>query len=291
MAGRTARIVAQSPITSKAELRQIRPITDYLARPALADCFKMPATLNWVIKMQLNRITLTGSDCVDFLHRQLTADIAALTEGEQVLTAWCNIQGRVLSLIWVKRRCDGLILEIPLSNYDKLMPRLRMFVLRDDVQFSEPELICGKLTPDAQLCETSEAEIDPKSDLIEAGIPYLESNACEQYLPQMLNLDLLGGLSFKKGCYPGQEIVARTHFRGKLKQRLLRLKSRAQTGEDIYNDQGAKAGSFVVTDGAQGLAVVRLEQLANGLFDSNGEVIEILPLPYAVPELDSKSEK
>lgn len=57
---------------------------------------------------------------------------------------------------------------------------------------------------------------------IEAGIPWITFNSSEQYLPQMLNLDNTDGLSYKKGCYPGQEIIARLHYRGEVKKLLFR---------------------------------------------------------------------
>ena len=55
---------------------------------------------------------------------------------------------------------------------------------------------------------------------IEAGIPWIINSTSEQYLPQMLNLDEMHGLSFSKGCYPGQEIIARVHYRGQLKKKM-----------------------------------------------------------------------
>ncbi len=55
---------------------------------------------------------------------------------------------------------------------------------------------------------------------IESGLPWIIPATSETFLPQMLNLDITGGLSFQKGCYPGQEVIARLHYRGELKKRL-----------------------------------------------------------------------
>ena len=55
---------------------------------------------------------------------------------------------------------------------------------------------------------------------IEAGVPWITETTSEKFLPQMLNLDLMGGLSYEKGCYPGQEVIARLHYRGELKRRM-----------------------------------------------------------------------
>ena len=58
---------------------------------------------------------------------------------------------------------------------------------------------------------------------IDAGIPWLTLSTQEQFVPQMANMELIGGVSFKKGCYPGQEIVARSQYLGKMKRRLFKV--------------------------------------------------------------------
>lgn len=236
--------------------------------------------------MQLQRINLSGTDCIDFLHRQLTADITALENDVPTLTAWCNIQGRVVALLWVTKLGADAVLDVPSNCYGKLMPRMKMFVMRDDVHFSEPETLYASINAETQRLETyTQARSDWEPSLIENGIPFLETETYEEFLPQMINLDILSGLSFSKGCYPGQEIVARTHFRGKLKQRMLRLKCDTPAGDAIYNKANSKAGKVIVSHAGECLAVVRLENLAEGLFDSKGEPLELLALPYLIPEL------
>lgn len=236
--------------------------------------------------MQLQRIHLGGADCIDFLHRQLTADITELENDTPTLTAWCNIQGRVVALLWVTKHGADAVLDIPQACYDKLMPRLKMFVMRDDVQFGEPEARCSSVNENTGQLETQEEAVNAwQGSFIRNGIPALETESYEEFLPQMLNLDVISGLSFSKGCYPGQEIVARTHFRGKLKQRMLRLKHEANAGDVIYNDSNGKAGKVILSHAGECLAVVRLDNLAAGLFDASGSPVEQLDLPYSIPEL------
>lgn len=236
--------------------------------------------------MQLYQLTLSGSDTVEFLHRQLTADINALELGKKQLTAWCNIQGRVISLLWVCKLVNAVELYIPAATYSKVMPRLKMFVLRDDVAFSEAAECFGVVDQKELVVSDTESKAwqDSAASL---AIPHLETDTSGKFLPQMLNLDCMGGLSFEKGCYPGQEIVARTHFRGKLKQRMLRLKHSGAVGEDIYNAENSKAGSIILSTDEECLAVVRLEALDGGLFNQQQESITLLPLPYELPELAS----
>lgn len=242
--------------------------------------------------MQLKKLIVTGTDRQDFLNRQFSANIAIMTEGSECLTAWCNIQGRVSTLCWLAVNAENITLHAPAETFHKLMPRLQMFVLRDDVKITEAAdcWFAGVTPDDGQLRLNTTLEMHDfnwQSHLIKNGIPYLTSATCDEFLPQMLNLDQLQGLSFNKGCYPGQEIVARTHFRGRLKQRMLRLPLEAQTGDEIVNSEGRKVGSVMLSDSSQCLAMVKLDAAKSALFSKDGQIAEITPLPYAIPELAS----
>jgi hypothetical protein len=85
---------------------------------------------------------------------------------------------------------------------------------------------------------------------IEAGIPWITEPTSESFLPQMLNLDDIQGLSYQKGCYPGQEVIARLHYRGELKRRLLLGEGRGETipapGTALERaDTGARTGDVI----------------------------------------------
>jgi folate-binding protein YgfZ len=132
---------------------------------------------------------------------------------------------------------------------------------------------------------------------IEAGVPNITTTTQEQYVPQMVNLDLLGGVSYSKGCYPGQEIVARMHYLGRLKQRMYRVRvitnDRVLPGDPLFSPEfGAEqaSGSIVQAvgcgDGAhEALAVVQIGSARSDAlrFKSlNGPGLEFLTLPYAI---------
>jgi folate-binding protein YgfZ len=112
-----------------------------------------------------------------------------------------------------------------------------------------------------------------------------------EFVPQMVNLDLLDGISFSKGCYPGQEIVARTRYLGRVKRRMLRFATAGAApppGMALAGPAGP-AGQVVraahAGTGAELLAVVMLEALPGPLALADGTPLAPLPLPYAVPEL------
>jgi folate-binding protein YgfZ len=126
---------------------------------------------------------------------------------------------------------------------------------------------------------------------IAAGIPFITPATQEEFVPQMANLDLIGGLSYTKGCYPGQEIVARTHYLGKLKQRMYRasVAAPAASGDKLYcAELGEQSGGMIVSSAraADGrcdvLAVIQTAhaQAAWHLGSSQGPVLKLASLPY-----------
>lgn len=139
---------------------------------------------------------------------------------------------------------------------------------------------------------------------IMAGLPSITQNVQEAFVPQMANMELIDGVSFSKGCYPGQEIVARLHYLGNANRRMFRLKATQEeainTGDDIYTQDSDQAiGKFlsVVHEGDNkysGLAVLRIEaakknQLAIG--SASGNSAQLMPLPYDVPTELKEKEK
>ncbi|MDZ7736371.1 MAG: hypothetical protein U5P41_09890 [Gammaproteobacteria bacterium] len=117
---------------------------------------------------------------------------------------------------------------------------------------------------------------------IETGLPWIDQAVSEQFLPQMLNLDRTGGLDFNKGCYPGQEVIARLHYRGEVKQRLrygTTDSSSISPGDALYNNSGERAGTVVnAVTGSDGrgrcLAVASVSATSLYLGDANGPAVD-----------------
>jgi folate-binding protein YgfZ len=136
---------------------------------------------------------------------------------------------------------------------------------------------------------------------IRAGAPWITVPTQDEFVPQMANLELTGAVNFQKGCYPGQEIVARTQYLGKLKRRMFLLHA------DVAEPPAAAAGLFSATLGEQAcgtvvnaapapeggcdlLAVIQLEAVAAAaaspihLGKPDGPVVHLRVLPYAIPQ-------
>jgi folate-binding protein YgfZ len=130
---------------------------------------------------------------------------------------------------------------------------------------------------------------------IRAGLPVILPATQEQFVPQMANLELIGGVNFKKGCYPGQEIVARMQYLGKAKRRmyLAHIAGNAQAGEQLFSTEteaGQSCGMVANAAPAPGggtdlLAVVQIasHDVAVHLGSQQGEALQFLPLPYEIP--------
>ena len=118
---------------------------------------------------------------------------------------------------------------------------------------------------------------------IRAGIPEILADQAEKYTPHMLNLDLLGAVSFDKGCYTGQEVVARTKFLGSSKRRLMRYRTGGTVAVgDKLSDGDKDAGRVINVNGEDLLAVTPVEMHDKELF-VDGVAVTPVAMPYAVP--------
>ena len=130
---------------------------------------------------------------------------------------------------------------------------------------------------------------------IQAGIPEISPETQEEFVPQMINLDALDGINYKKGCYTGQEIVARMHYLGKVKRRTqlahIAANQQPQAGDDVFGTGSNEPVGKMVRcapsplGGFDVLAEIRLESLETGTThwkSVDGPTLELLKLPYAV---------
>jgi hypothetical protein len=233
----------------------------------------------------------TGPDAVTFLQGQLTQDVATAPAEPLSVGALLTPQGRVLTTTYIVHTDGGRTLLVPDALADDLLSHLKRFVLR-------AKLSLALAAPDPALREVLRSWLGgrlagtPADDwtlaLVGAGIPEIEPATRGEWVPQMLNLDLLGGISFRKGCYTGQEIVARTQHLGRIKRRMFRLATEGApppAGSAVHHGE-TKVGEVVIA-AAKGsscelLAVLGLEAPVTGLTLADGRSLERLALPYAL---------
>lgn len=211
----------------------------------------------------LGVLRFTGADTLSFLQGQVSNDTQRLSENTPVLAACSTAQGRVFALIYLLPHSSGVTAILPREILEPTLLRMRKFILRAKVRIEDAadalvvagrfgssprtdfryaeqdgigtapvggdrnrQWIIGppeKISAPADLGAAKRIEDAWRLADIRAGLPQIYAATSEAFVAQMLNLDLLDGISFTKGCYTGQEIIARTQHLGRIKRRLFRL--------------------------------------------------------------------
>ncbi|MDR3446061.1 folate-binding protein [Dyella sp.] len=186
-------------------------------------------------------LLLEGADATAFAQAQFSSNVQSLAIGTWQFGAWLDAQGRVLALFHLARLADDvLLLLLRGGDAASMAQSLQRFVFRSKVKLTVPEpralstgpaldtyaarreadayvLGCGDHSMVIGASPPDGAWRQPQIDL---GWPWLPNNTLGALLPQALSLERLQAVAFDKGCYPGQEIVARLHYRGGLKRHM-----------------------------------------------------------------------
>lgn len=263
-------------------------------------------------------LELSGSDASHFAHNQLMSDVAALSDGGWQWSGWLSPKGRLVAFFaCIRVDAQTLLLWLPAGGADELAARLQRFVFRSKVKldadsgwqavacFGEPatpgegdlrlDLPGDAAEPSRQLLLTRQ----PHGEAVDAelvgrwrradlrlGVPYISPGLAnsEQFVPQWLSLQRLDAFDLKKGCYPGQEIVARMHYLGQSKRAAYRLIGQGEPPAPmtrVVDTAGSTAGEVVwaQTDdnGWSALAVLATDRTSGSLCIDGGPDIKLAP--------------
>jgi len=243
----------------------------------------------------LGGLRLTGRDARAFCQAQFTGDVESWPVDQWQITGWCNSKGRVLASILASSNEDGVDLILP-SEQLEIAKKFSVYAIGRQVEFSDGWFIEGSFEPAADdkriagdatraLRLTRDGTSGSLSELIQWRIadlciplPWLTRETTGRYLPQSLGLENNNGLSYTKGCFPGQEVIARVHYLGKVKQHLLAFEFDAGVDAEL-----AAGDSLLQTTGALGteiLSSLSVERTTIGLGVSPIDVtagIEVVP--------------
>ncbi len=250
-------------------------------------------------------LAITGRDAVAFGQAQFMNDVAALGDGQWHWNGWLTPKGRVIALFALLRHdAETLWLLLPDAGASELATKLQRFVFRSKVRleprddlhaigcFAAPVIASGSTIAQvdgafeldvggdggSRCLRIAPTEAAPDAALaarwrgfdLQHGLPRLRDAQVEAWTPQQLSLDRLRAFSVKKGCYPGQEIVARTHFLGQVKRGLALLHAGGSIEEGTSVDaEGRNIGSVICVQGDTALAVIALDAHSEGL-DAGG---------------------
>lgn len=202
-------------------------------------------------------LSVHGADAQSFLQGQLTCDVNTITD-ENRYGAYCDHRGRMIANFALHKQENDFLLTLPASMIAAVQTQLQKFGAFSKVT------IAPKGTP---------FKADKKT-YIESGIAFIYPKTSLAFTPQMINWEKHGGVSFEKGCYVGQEIVARTQHLGKLKRHLHKItineQINAHPGDSITNGNGATVGTLCDAlyhnDNTIGLAVIHDSACGSALF-------------------------
>lgn len=269
-----------------------------------------------------------GADAGTLLQGQLTQGVTDQSQSEARLGGYCSPQGRLLaSFVQLRVAPDAWLLACSADLAEATAKRLRMFVLRakcavelsdltvagavGDAQGLAPHAVLEqsgtwlarlhdgaagtprvlRIAPAGTPADAGDAHVWRWQE-VQSGVARITAATSGQYVPQMLNFEAIGAVNFKKGCYPGQEVVARSQYRGAVKRRLALALARTPlaVGDALVNADGHEQASVVLAAPApdaatQGTwaALVSGQRDAVGsaaLATAGGKPVQWQPLPY-----------
>jgi len=204
-------------------------------------------------------LKIKGSDSESFLQNQFSNDITKIDKSKIQVNAYCQHQGKIIGLFWVVWYENSFVISFPKDILEKVKSRLKMFIIMSDViiediteSYSQVGLINENQSNAFNINDKLSILItarDNQHDLIindnhewtkaciDSFLPEVFAITSEKFVPQMLNLDIDEiGVNFSKGCYPGQEVVARLHYLGSAKRRLFSFRSNQEmlVGDSLY---------------------------------------------------------
>ncbi len=228
-------------------------------------------------------VLIEGADAIAFAHAQFSSKVDTLAQGQWQFSAWLNAQGRVRALFHLCRVADDqLLLLLRGGDAASIAAALRPFVFRSRISITPrapQQLTASSAQPLYSLHDharglclgcgshslqiTSSAVVDSgwQRQQLRLGWPWLVAGTQDTFLPTALSLPRLQAVAIDKGCYPGQEIVARLHYRGGHKQHLhgVELSQPKKSGALLRNSQGevGRLLDTITTDkNAEALAVL-----------------------------------
>jgi len=259
--------------------------------------------------LPLSVIQVSGEDATTFLQGQLTQDMASL-DHQWKYAAQCNPQGKVVAFFISFKHAENYYLISDHKSCDKTIAQLQKYIMRSKVALNklEEQVYFTAIendkaeytvqsdsnnytltTESGELLITAEEAKDDHSfspintwlqTNIKNGIPNLRGKALEKFTPEAINLDLLGAISFSKGCYTGQEIVARMHYLGKAKKRLFITKiigniDAIKVGDNITDQEGKTIGHLVDFE-QDGNALISIKVTVEPDFNRNKKTIQAI---------------
>ncbi|PZP47738.1 MAG: folate-binding protein YgfZ [Agrobacterium fabrum] len=264
----------------------------------------MPSAL--LADRRLIRVSGTGAE--EFLNNLITTDVENLPEGEARASALLTPQGKILFDFLISRDGTDFLIETGAAEQETLLRRLTMYKLRAPVDL-KPETVEGvsvfwnETAPEAGVSDSrfAKADVDlfrvagasASGDAaaydalrVEHGIAEsVRDYALQDAFPHDVLMDVNDGVSFKKGCFVGQEVVSRMKHRGTARRRVVTVSAEGAlpaSGTEITAD-GKPVGTLGTVCGDRALAIVRIDRIADALASGTPLLAATVPVTVALP--------
>jgi folate-binding protein YgfZ len=256
-------------------------------------------------------ISLTGPDTLALLERTVTHTVADWAAGTARYGALLTPQGKVIADYIAHRSADGVRIDVHEEAADDLVKRLKMFRLRAAVEIARddalvsaidvngtPDPRSGKLPGRSIVAAGEAAEPLPRWDAlaIAAGVPeWGRDYRAAEVFPTDINMDLMNGVDYRKGCFVGQEVASRMKRKGLIRKRTVRVRGAAlAAGAEVRAGAGL-IGTVTSAAGSDGLALIRTDRFAKSIMAKeavtvNGAPAEIEGAPWLIAEVKAHLE-
>ncbi len=262
---------------------------------------------------------ISGSQAKTFLQGLVTADLEKLEDGQASHAGLLTPQGKIMFDFFCLAQEDGWLIDCAAGQIDDIVKRLTFYKLRADVSLKKLDTLAVAASwgekpkaPDDVICyddprlaEMGQRLIGPTAMLsalanqteqsyllhrISHGVPDTIDIGSSQTFPHEANFDQLGGVSFTKGCYVGQEVVSRMQHRGTARSRIIPVELGGQLAAELKDDEreisanSKKIGQMLSVVGNQGLAIVRLDRAKKALEEGHSITVGDVPIAIKKPQ-------
>lgn len=257
-------------------------------------------------------LSLTGPDTLALLERTVTHTVTGWAEGEARYGALLTPQGKIIADYIAHRTAEGVLIDVHEDAAGDLLKRLTLFRLRSQVALKiedglvaavsadgAPDPRSGKLPKRAVAAagETAAPLEGWDALAIAAGIPeWGRDYRAAEVFPTDINMDLMDGIDYRKGCFVGQEVASRMKRKGLIRKRTVRLRGEAlAAGAEVRAGTAGLLGTVTSTAAGEGLALIRTDRFAKSVAERqpvtvNEAPAEIEGTPWLIGEVKAHME-
>lgn len=258
-------------------------------------------------------LSLTGPDTLALLERTVTHTVGDWTDGEMRYGALLTPQGKVIADYLALRTGEGVLVDVHEDAAEDLLKRLKLFRLRAAVEIVRDETLAAGISAegaaDPRSAKLPKRVIAPAATMqdalpgwdalsIAAGVPeWGRDYRAAEVFPTDINMDLMAGIDYRKGCFVGQEVASRMKRKGLIRKRTVRLRGAAlAAGAEVRAGEAGLLGVVTSVAGTgEGLALIRTDRFAKSIATRqpvtvNETPAEIEGAPWLIAEVKAHLE-